>query len=496
MMNVEQYTTEPLFGLDKEFLLKNQLLQILDNSSNYLTFKEIAHHFRGISIDVLQQTCRKIQSDFLEWYSVEECELVIHPQLGARLLRKKIPFKALIDAYACQELSYTLLQELFRYRELIASDFYENQHVSESTLRRKIKRINQSLAHYNLRITFAYKIKLTGSELAIRSFYFYFLFLFYRQLPAVPGIAEQGFFESKAIKIQNHLGLTLSLKELGVFSLIYYVHEHGVHSGTPLRLTEKENELFHQFDFPPKPNFLNNWSFNDWQFFLLFTMATDLFEQDFDIATRDVLVPLFVFESLAWGQAFKMAFGQLTSEEQALVHEAIQKSLVLSYFISIDDEFFRLFQVINFEAFQQQNPLFYQRFEQFWNDFRFKVPALDSSSFKFTSLMLASYFSPLDTQLYSVKIAVYSEVSSHFSYYLANRLKSQFKTKYDFVFITDFQQADLIITTFKLPAEECYETPQIIIDPVLTSNDLLLIDQWIEKMIVKESDLLLSMPDI
>ena len=63
------------------------------------------------------------------------------------------------------------------------------------------------------------------------------------------------------------------------------------------------------------------------------------------------------------------------------------------------------------------------------------------------------------------------------------------------VFITDFQQADLIITTFELPAEECYETPQIIIDPLLTSNDLLLIDQWIEKIIMKESDLLLSMSD-
>lgn len=495
-MKTEHSKIKSLFGLEKDFLLKNQLLQLLDNSSDYITFTEIACHLKYYSVELLQQTCRKIQQDFLKNYSAKQCELVIHPHFGVRLFRKSISLKELVDYYADQELSCILLQELFRYRELIASDFYENQHVSESTLRRKIKRINQSLAHYNLRITFAYKIKLTGSELAIRSFYFYFLFLFYRQLPAVPGIAEQVFFESKAIKIQNHLGLTLSLKELGVFSLIYYAHEHGVHSGTPLRLTEKENELFHQFDFPPKPNFLNNWSFNDWQFFLLFTMATDLFEQDFDIATRDVLVPLFVFESLAWGQAFKMAFGQLTGEEQALVHEAIQKSLVLSYFISIDDEFFRLFQVINFETFQQQNPLFYQRFEQFWNDFRFKVPALDSSSFKFTSLMLASYFSPLDTQLYSVKIAVYSEVSSHFSYYLANRLTSQFKTKYDFVFITDFQQADLIITTFKLPAEECYETPQIIIDPLLTSNDLLLIDQWIEKMIMKKSDLLLSMSDI
>ena len=49
--------------------------------------------------------------------------------------------------------------------------------------------------------------------------------------------------------------------------------------------------------------------------------------------------------------------------------------------------------------------------------------------------MLASYFSPRDTQLYSVKIAVYSAVSSHFNYYLAKHLKSQFKTKYEFVFI-------------------------------------------------------------
>ena len=266
-MKTEHSKIKSLFGLEKDFLLKNQLLQLLDNSSDYITFTEIACHLKYYSVELLQHTCRNIQQDFLKNYSVKQCELVIHPHFGVRLLRNSISLKELVDYYAEQELSYILLQELFRYRELIASDFYENQYVSESTLRRKIKRINQSLAHYNLRITFAYKIKLTGSELAIRSFYFYFLFLFYRQLPAVPGIAEQGFFESKAIKIQNHLGLTLSLKELGVFSLIYYVHEHGVHSGTPLRLTEKENEHFHQFDFPPKPNFLNNWSFNDWQFF-------------------------------------------------------------------------------------------------------------------------------------------------------------------------------------------------------------------------------------
>lgn len=487
-MNIEHDAVDSLFGLDKEFLLKNQLLQILDNSPDYLTTSELAAIIEEVSSVTIQQTCRKLQRDCQDLYQATECEFLIHSNLGFRLIRKTISFKKMIDFYAHQELSYSLLQELFLYRELISYDFYENHHVSESTLRRKIRAINQSLNKYNLHITFAQKIKLTGSEIAIRSFYFYFLFLNYRQLTAVPGLVEQGFFESRTLKIQKHLGISMTLKELDVFSLIYYVHEHGVHSGTPLRLAAEEKELFNKFNLPSKPIFLNNWSIDDWQFFLLFTISTNLFQHEFSVTSKDLLTPLFVFESQTWNRAFKVTFHQLTSEEKELVNLSIQKTLILSTFISIEDELFRLFQMINFDAFKQQNPYFYERFEQFWDDFRFKVPQLDTSSFKFTSLMLTIHLSPLETQLYSLQIAVYSEVSSLFSHYLFDRLNSKFKVKYDFNFTPDFDEADLIITTFPLSAEEYKETPHIIVDPLLTQNDLTRIEKIIQNVVKKEQE--------
>lgn len=485
-MNHEQKVTDSLFGLDKDFLLKNQLLQILDNAPNYLSSSELSAHMTGISVDIIQQTCRSIRDDLQNLYQPEECRLDIHPTLGIRFFRREIPLKQVIDFYATQELSYILIQELFHYRELISYDFYEEQHVSESTLRRKIKVINQSLNKYHIHITFAQKIKLTGSEIAIRSFYFYFLFLVYRQLPALPNIAEQGFFESRTSKIQDHLKLTLTPKEFNVFSLLYYTNEHGIHSGIPLGLTEAEKTLFNQFDLPVKPFFLNNWSLDDWQYFLIFTASTNLFQHDFEVKSRNLIKPLFTFESKTWIHAFQLSFHQLTSEEQELIYQTVSKDSILTTFISIEDEFFRLFRMIDFEIFQQRNPYFYKRFQQFWDDFRVKVPNLDTSTFKFTSLMLAIYFAPLDTQLYSLQIAIYSEVSSLFAKYLADRLNAQFKVKYDFHFTDDFEQADLIISTFPLSQEETGNTPSITIDPLLNQNDLLRIDQTIQQFIKDE----------
>lgn len=489
-MNHEHSITGSLFGLDKDFLLKNQLLQVLDNASNYLTSSEIAAQINGISADIILQTCRSIRDDLQKHEELEDCRLEIHQTLGIRLLRKEMPLKKLIDFYAKQELAYILIQELFHYRELVSYDFYENQHVSESTLRRKIKAINQSLNKYHIHITFAQKIKLVGSEIAIRSFYFYFLFLVYRQLPAVPGIEKRGFFESRTQKIQDYLNLTLTPKEFNLFALIYYTHEHGVHSGVPLHPSEEEKKLFNQFHLPPKPAFLNNWSLDDWHFLLLFTTATDLFHHTFDVKAVDLIKPLFSFESKIWIQAFQMSFHPLTSEEKELAYQTVSKARILSTFISIEDDFFRLFRLIHFEVFKQQNPYFYKRFQQFWDDFGTKVPILHTNTFKFTSLMLAIHFAPLDTRLYSLQVAVYSEVSSLFAKYLTDRLSTKFKIKYDLHFVDDFEEADLIISTSSLSIEEQNDVPTIIIDPLLNQNDVLRIDQAIQQMIQKEQNLL------
>ncbi|MHC5267705.1 helix-turn-helix domain-containing protein [Enterococcus sp. LJL98] len=489
-MKREHLESKSLFGLDRDFLLKNQLLQLLDNASGYLTSNELASLISGISNDTILQTCRTIREDLKALHSADDCELIIHPNLGVRFIRNTLPLKTIIDFYATQELAYTLIQKLFHYREIISYEFYEEQHISESTLRRKIKTINHSLNKYHIHITFAQKIKLVGSEIAIRSFYFYFLFLIYRQLPVVPGIENQGFFELRTKKIQAHLELGLTIDEQNVFSLIYYTHEHGVHSGSPLKPTEEDRKLFNQFDFPAKPTFLNNWSLDDWYFFLLFSMATNLFQADFGIDSRNMIKPLFNFEVKTWIQIFQMPFQQLTSLEKEMAYQNISRALILSHFISLDDDFFKLFRIIQFEDFQQHNPYFYHKFTQFWEDFRSKIPTLDTSAFKFTSLMLAVHFVPLDTRLYSLEIATYSEISSLFAKYLFDRVNIHFKSKYDLRFIDDFAQADLIVSTCPLAQENDDHSLTVIIDPLLNQNDLLRIEAKIQQLIQEQENTL------
>ena len=51
-MKTEHSKIKSLFGLEKDFLLKNQLLQLLDNSSDYITFTEIACHLKYYSVDI------------------------------------------------------------------------------------------------------------------------------------------------------------------------------------------------------------------------------------------------------------------------------------------------------------------------------------------------------------------------------------------------------------------------------------------------------------
>lgn len=77
-MNNELLKAQSLFGLDKEFLIKNQLLRILDNSTTYLTTAELTNRFFEVSQDTIQQACRILKSDIERLYSENECRLIIH----------------------------------------------------------------------------------------------------------------------------------------------------------------------------------------------------------------------------------------------------------------------------------------------------------------------------------------------------------------------------------------------------------------------------------
>ncbi|NLM67836.1 MAG: helix-turn-helix domain-containing protein [Enterococcus sp.] len=486
-MNNELLKAQTLFGLDKEFLIKNQLLRILDNSTTYLTTAELTNRFFEVSQDTIQQACRTLKSDIELLYSENECRLIIHQRYGIKLVREQKSLKKLLNYYIQQELSFILLRDLLLHRELISYDFLEESHVSESTLRRKIKTINRSLNKYELHITYAQKIRIVGTEVAIRSFYFLFLFLIYRQISTADFIVEPGFFESRGNKIRKYLNLSLNLKDFDVFMLVYYAHEHGVHTGIPLRLSDDQKKLFNHFEIPSKPIFLNNWSLDDWQFFLLFLSSSNLFEESFSVKYRDHFLLSEQKETQAWIDTYEPHFQALTVKEKEFVQQTIAKSLVFQSFILIEDELFRLFEMVDLDSFNQLSPYYFGRFQSFWEEFRYLVPSLDCQSFQFTSLMLSVYLSPLDVRLHELTLCIYTEFSVLFKNFLQERLVMQFKMKYSLAFTNQPAEADLIISTLPLFEEELTKAMHIIIEPFCSSNDLERIDTKLQTIIQNQN---------
>lgn len=479
MINGQMTSVLPL-GLDRDFLLKSHLLQVLDNANDFLTTSEIAKQIPQFSLDVIQQTCRILKEDLCVFFPEPACEFIISKRSGIRLIRRDVTLKRLINHYAQQDLSFILIHKLFLDREIVSVDFYEEHHISESTLRRKVRSINQTINQYDIHITFAQKIKLTGSEFAIRSFYFSFLFLLYRQLSSLPVLDEQGFFESRSLKILDYLETPLTIREFDVFALVYYTYEQGVYTGIPFQLSEQENHLFQQFHFPPKPPFLNNWSLIEWQFFLLFLYSSELFRYNFKVSLKDSAFTDALHNSTNWIHAFQQTFHSLTVREQQVIFHSISKYITLSHFIFMQDEIFPLFRIVNYNNLEKAAPHYYKRFLSFWETFRTMSPQLDTSLFRLKSFTLMTYFSPLVAPLEPVTIAIYSEFAGFLSKYLSDRLTIHFQAFYQLTFVDSFLDADLIISTTPLHPDELLGTPAVVVEPTLNTADLLLIQNKIQ----------------
>ncbi|GGI64912.1 helix-turn-helix domain-containing protein [Enterococcus alcedinis] len=487
MINGQMTLVAPL-GLDRDFLLKSHLLQVLDNAHDFLTTSEIAKQIPQFSIDVIQQTCRMLKEDLHVFFPEPACEFIISKRSGIRLIRRNVTLKQLINHYAQQDLSFILIQKLFLHREIVSIDFYEEHHISESTLRRKVRSINATINNYDIHITFAQKIKLTGSEFAIRSFYFSFLFLLYRQLSSLPLLDEQGFFESRSLKILDYLETSLTLREFDIFALVYYTYEQGVYAGIPLQLSEKEKYLFQQFHFPPKPPFLNNWSLIEWQFFLLFLYSSELLHYNFKVSLKDSAFNEVLDDSTNWVHAFQQTFHPLTVRQQQAVFHSISKYITLSHFVFMRDEIFFLFRIVNYSHLEQAAPNYYKRFLVFWKTFCQKSPHLDTNLFRLKSFTLMTYFSPLVAPLAPVTIAIYSEFAGFLSKYLSDRLTIHFQAFYQLTFVDSFLDADLIISTTPLHPDELLGTPAIIVEPTLNIADLLLIQDKIQVIVNERTE--------
>ncbi|MDU6523210.1 MAG: helix-turn-helix domain-containing protein, partial [Enterococcus sp.] len=141
-----------MLGMDKNTLLKLQIIEILDCLQTPITLKELQMKIGHSSLGTIRMNCKELQGIIYNLYFEDgySLNLRMNNGRGIQLERSSTNLQSLITYLYKSDLAFVILQKVLAERKLSAIQFCMDQTISESTLRRKIKEINQELAHYHL----------------------------------------------------------------------------------------------------------------------------------------------------------------------------------------------------------------------------------------------------------------------------------------------------------------------------------------------------------
>ncbi len=89
----------------------------------------------------------------------------------------------------------------------------------------------------------------------------------------------------------------------------------------------------------------------------MFLSSSNLFEESFSVKYRDHFLLSEQKVTQAWIDTYEPHFQALTVKEKEFVQQTIAKSLVFQSFILIEDELFRLFEMVDLDSFNQLSPV-------------------------------------------------------------------------------------------------------------------------------------------
>ena len=152
--------------LEKKESFQVQIIKALILASGQLSYQSLRSHL-GISKGSLESYLGEIV-DYLETYG-EDCYLTNDGQKVELFLSGDFPIFNVYRDYVTRSLKYQLLDYVFQHREFTVVKITSDLAISESSLFRKIKEVNDLLKEFNLQIKNG---SLQGEELQIRYFYF------------------------------------------------------------------------------------------------------------------------------------------------------------------------------------------------------------------------------------------------------------------------------------------------------------------------------------
>ncbi|MFC4771948.1 helix-turn-helix domain-containing protein [Enterococcus hermanniensis] len=473
--------------MDRNTLLKIQIIDILDSFQTPISLKELQEKIGYASIGTIRLNCKELQIIIDELYATKSysLELLMNNGRGIQLIRSSSNLQTLKIYLYQKDLGFEIIREILAKRSISTIQFCLDNNISESKLRRKIKQINCEIADYRVHISCSANISLKAREVDVRRFYYVFLRGFYRQFNQITWFNTDNYLQL-ALQTEQYLNLATNLTNLEMISFWIFITYQAIDKKSPLSLNEKEAELMSRFKFPPKPDFLKNWETEEWQFFLSAIYCSQL--SNFELTSKDPAEEdFFYYASAHWVSLFSKHFRPLTAIEQKYVLKKIKQHYASFFFFKLDDTTLnQLSNSISLENMYMEFPYYFNRFQSFWEEFIQVVPEYDHRQLYIYAVLTSVTLFSLENCLPKVSVYVHTEFCDVFNIYIQQKIDLHFRNHYQLTFTQQPKDAQLVIgttPTCRLFLSE--EQESIVIRSNISETDYYDIDQKLEAIVKK-----------
>ena len=299
---------------EKNIQIQKDIIEILNDQTTIISTKTLKELLGYSSPNTILVVCKDLQEILKNLYPDGSVLLTINHN-GVELIRNFVSLEELYQKFNQSELLFEIFAAVFFNEELLVADFCQIHGVSESTLARKIRLINDSIKEYDLRIIFSSRMRLKGNNEVKRRLLFYtFLNAFSSQAADQLSAGEVSRCIPLAKKVACYIDLDLPEEKKIYLSFMLYIINQAIQRGDPVVFLHTEKMLLGHFAMPPLPDFLSVWSGDDWRFFLISLYCSELF--DFSLCLKK---PIEHIEELKrdWLSAFFQYFPLKCNEQPA-----------------------------------------------------------------------------------------------------------------------------------------------------------------------------------
>lgn len=475
-----------MLGMSKVSLIKKDIFEYLLASGTEVSISEIAE-FTKVSINTTYKYLGEITTELAEVY--KDNELIIQKDNMHKYILIQKENICLIEYYKKlfeKEISYALIKSLLLNQSISLSQFCEDKFISQATLRRKVREINQTLIKINVQLKISgNNVSFSGDEISIKTVLFLFIWRFYRQISNVEWLENKSVYLSKAKSIAYSLNLNFDENQIETLSIWIYILLERNFDSNNLITKNKIIEINNFFvDLPIEG--LEEYSLQNQSLLFLILYSSEVFQIEFERNSKSPLNKKIKLFYECWLEKFTESFQiEIDPDKSVEIYNRLARFCLSNYIFRLDIAFESMRLVkINYREINKNADEFFNKFDEFIGTLTDQYPVLKTICyFEETSYYLVDFLTSVDNYKKTVRIYLQTELGKIYDVTMKSKLLKEFQGKFKIEFVLDIEESDLVLTTLmngltkRVPKERV-----VYISLALTSFDLGRITKSLEEI--------------